>query len=300
MFRGGAYLSAFITDLLELSFLQYAVMAGVLCSIASGIIGTYVVLRKITYIAAAISHCILCGLGAARYFSVVYSIDWLSPLHGAIVAALVAAIIIGLAGMKGGEREDTVISALWSVGMAAGVLFIFKTPGYNEDLMSYLFGNILMVSAEDLKLIAILDVIIIALTLLFYNQTVAVCFDEEFARTRGVRVDFYYFLLLCLTAITVVLMVSVVGIIMVIALLSLPVAISSRFFNRVWKIMLSSVILGIVFTMTGLVISYIPDLPSGAVTIIISGLAYFLVILYFNFFKKNRKSKSYGLPAQHT
>lgn len=278
-------MSSFITDFIELPFLQNAVLAGILCSIASGVVGTYVVLRRITYIAAAISHCILGGLGAARYFSVVYGLDWLRPVHGAIITALMSALLIGYISLRAKEREDTVISALWAVGMAVGVLFIFKTPGYNEDLMSYLFGNILMVSREDIMLIAVLDVIVIALTVVFYNQTVAVCFDEEFARTRGVKVEFYYILLLCMTALTVVLTVSVVGIIMVIALLSLPVAISSRFFDRVWKIMLGSVALGVSFTLSGLVLSYTPNLPSGAVTIVIAGMAYFLTLLFF-FVKK--------------
>lgn len=276
-------MSSFIKDFLELPFLQNAVFAGILCSIASGIVGTYVVLKRITYIAAAISHCILGGLGAARYFSVVYELEWLRPIHGAIITALFSALLIGYISLRAREREDTVISALWAVGMAVGVLFIFKTPGYNEDLMSYLFGNILMVSREDLYLIAVLDVLVLFLTVAFYNQTVAVCFDEEFARTRGVKVEFYYLLLLCLTALTVVLTVSVVGIIMVIALLSLPVAISSRFFDRVWKIMLSSVFLGIIFTLSGLVLSYGPDLPSGAVTIIIAGTAYFVSLLVSSF-----------------
>ncbi|MDD3147908.1 MAG: metal ABC transporter permease [Candidatus Riflebacteria bacterium] len=273
-------MSAFIKDLIELPFLQNAFLAGILCSIASGIVGTYVVLRRITYIAAAISHCILGGLGAARYLSVVYDLPWLRPVYGAILTALAAALTIGIISLKAKEREDTVISALWAVGMATGVLFIFKTPGYNEDLMSYLFGNILMVSREDLYLIGILDIIVIALTLTFYNQTVAVCFDEEFARTRGMAVEFYYLLLLCLTAMTVVLTVSVVGIIMVIALLSLPVAIASRFFDRVWKIMAGSVFLGMFFTLTGLAVSYTPNLPSGAVTIVLAGGSYMLTLLF--------------------
>lgn len=278
-------MSAFIKDLIELPFLQNAVLAGILCSISSGIVGTYVVLRRITYIAAAISHCILGGLGAARYFAVVYDLPWLRPIYGAIITAMAAALTIGIISLRAKEREDTVISALWAVGMAVGVLFIFKTPGYNEDLMSYLFGNILMVSREDLYLIGILDVMVITLTLTFYNQTMAVCFDEEFARTRGMAVEFYYLLLLCLTAMTVVLTVSVVGIIMVIALLSLPVAIASRFFDRVWKIMAASVVLGMFFTLSGLAISYTPNLPSGAVTIVLAGLTYMATLL-FSAFKK--------------
>ena len=259
---------------------MHAVLAGVLCSIASGVVGTYVVLRRITYIAAAISHCILGGLGAARYISVVYGIEWLRPVHGAIVAALFSALVIGVISLKAKEREDTVISTLWAVGMAAGVLFIFKTPGYGEDLTSYLFGNILMVSKEDLWLIGGLDAVVITATALFYKQILAVCFDEEFSRTRGVAVEAYYLLLLCMTALTVVLMVSAVGVIMVISMLTLPVAIASKFFNRVWKIMTAAVVLGIIFNISGLVLSYGPNLPSGALTIIIAGVTYFMVLIY--------------------
>ena len=282
-------MSTFIKDLLELPFLQNAILAGILCSISSGIVGTYVVLRRITYIAAAISHCVLGGLGAAKYLSVVYGWTWLKPIYGAVVTALIAALIIGWISLRAKEREDSVISALWAVGMSAGVLFIYKTPGYNEDLMNYLFGNILMVSSEELYLIAALDVITIILTCAFYKQTVAVCFDEEYARTRGVNVEFYYLLVLCMTALTVVLTVNVVGIIMVIALLTLPVAISSKFFNRVWKIMLGATILGTFFTGTGLMVSYEPNLPSGAVTIVIAGVAYLLTIV-FSLFKKRKVS----------
>jgi zinc transport system permease protein len=276
-------LSPFLTDLLELPFLQNALLAGLLCSLSTGVTGTFVVLRRITYIAAAISHCILGGLGAARYLSIVWGWTWLRPIHGAIITALVSAVIIGVVSMRAKEREDTVISALWAVGMAVGVLFIFKTPGYNEDLMSYLFGNILLVSRQDLYLIAVLDAIVIGVTMLFYHQMLAVCFDEEFSRTRGVKVELYYLLILCLTALTVVLTVSVVGIIMVIALISLPVAIASRFFNRVWKIMLASIVLGMLFTSGGLALSYAPDLPSGAVTILLAGITYLVTILYFYF-----------------
>lgn len=272
-------MSAFLKDLLELPFLQNAVLAGILCSLASGVVGTYVVLRRITYIAAAISHCVLGGLGAARYFSVVYDLPWLKPAYGAVITALAAALVIGWVSMKAKEREDSIISALWAIGMATGVLFIYKTPGYNEDLMNYLFGNILMVSREDLFLIAGLDAITIALTVMFYKQTVAVCFDEEYARTRGVKVEFYYLLMLCMTALTVVLTVNIVGIVMVIALLTLPVAISARLYNRVWKIMLGAFTLGVFFTLTGLAVSYEPNLPSGAVTIVIAGIVYLASII---------------------
>jgi zinc transport system permease protein len=276
-------MSSFLTDLAQHGFLQNAIIAGILCSIAGGIVGTYVVVRRITYIAAAIAHCILGGLGAAKYFSTVWGWQWLTPSVGAVISALVSAAIIGLVSLNSKEREDSVISSLWAFGMACGILFIFKTPGYNEDLMSYLFGNILMVSQADIYVMLALDAVVVGLVLIFYNQLLAVCFDEEFSRTRGMAVKAYYMLLLCIVALTVVLMVNIVGIIMVIALLTLPVAISSKFFNRLWAIMLSSILAGTIFTTAGLVLSYEPDLPAGALTIVIAGACYFLTLLATEF-----------------
>ncbi|MEA2040331.1 MAG: metal ABC transporter permease, partial [Thermodesulfobacteriota bacterium] len=225
-------MAEFIADLQQQTFLQYALLTGLLASIACGVIGSYVVTRRITYIAGGIAHSVLAGMGAARYCETVYNWKWLHPLYGAVVAALVAAIIIGLVSLRARQREDTVIGAVWAIGMAIGILFIFKTPGYNEDLMSYLFGSILMVSANDLWLIAGLDVLIVTVVLVFYRQFLAVCFDEEFARLRGIRVEFYYLMLLCLIALTVVLLVTVVGIVMVIALLTLPAAIAGKFSKK--------------------------------------------------------------------
>ena len=269
----------FLSDLQNQPFLQYALLTGVLASIACGIIGSYVVTRRITYIAGAIAHSILGGMGAARYLEVIHRWDWLHPIYGAVAAALASAIIIGLVSLGAKQREDTVIGAVWAIGMALGILFIFKTPGYNEDLMSYLFGNILMVSVGDLWLIAELDVLIVVVGLLFYNQLLAVCFDEEFARIRGIHVEFYYLLLLCLTALTVVLLVTVVGIVMVIALLTLPVAVAGHFSKRLWHMMALATIFSAVFTTLGLTLSYGPDLPAGATTILLAGAVYLAVAL---------------------
>ncbi len=190
---------------------------------ACGIIGTYIVIRRISYIADGIAHAVLGGMGAALYLHKVYHWDGVLPIHGALVAAIIAAIIIGLVSLWAKQREDTVISALWAVGMAAGIIFISQTPGYNEDLMGYLFGNILMVSSSDLWMLAGLDAIIVIIGLLFYNQFLAVCFDQEFARVRGLNVELFYLLLLGLAALTVVVLATVVGIVMVIALLTLPI-----------------------------------------------------------------------------
>jgi zinc transport system permease protein len=219
---------------------------------------------------------VLGGMGAARYGEVVFGLSWLHPLLGAIVAALISALVIGLVSLRAREREDTVIGAVWAIGMAVGILFIFKTPGYNENLMSYLFGNILMVSREDLWLIAGLNLLILVTGLVFYRQFLAVCFDDEFVLLRGLKVQAYYLLLLCLIALTVVLLVSVVGIIMVIALLTLPAATASYFSRRLWQMMGLSVIFSILFTSGGLALSYAPGLPAGATIIIFAGVVYLL------------------------
>ena len=259
------------------AFLQYALAAGGLASVACGIVGTYVVVRRITYIAGGIAHCVLGGIGAALYLREVWGWTALEPVYGAVAAALTAAGIIGVVSLRARQREDTVIGALWAVGMAAGVLFLSQTPGYSQDLMSYLFGNILMVTPRDLWLMAGLDAVVIAVGLLAYYPLMAVCFDEEFARVRGIPVAFYYLLLLGLTALTVVLLSMVVGIVMVIALLTLPVAIAGYFARRLWQTMLLATALSIVLTAAGLALSYEPNLPSGATIIVLAGAVYLAV-----------------------
>jgi zinc transport system permease protein len=271
-------LSQFVADLQNYPFLQYALLTGILASVACGIIGTYIVVRRISYIADGIAHAVLGGMGAALYLQKVYHWHEAMPIHGAVITAIIAAIVIGLVSLWAKQREDTVISALWAVGMATGIVFISRTPGYNEDLMGYLFGNILMVSGGDLWMLAGLDVIIVVIGLLFYNQFLAVCFDDEFARLRGVNVELYYLLLLCLAALTVVVLSTVVGIVMVIALLTLPVGIAALFSTSMWRMMIISGVLCALFTTSGLVVSYVPDYPAGATTIIIAGAAYLAAI----------------------
>jgi zinc transport system permease protein len=269
----------FFGDLARFSFLQQALVAGVIAGIACGVVGSYVVARRITYVTGGVAHCTLGGMGAARYLNQVHGWERVEPLHGAVVAALIAAVIIGWVSLRAREREDTVISALWAIGMAVGILFIAKTPGYYEDLMSYLFGNILLVSRENLFLMAALDVVVVGVAVLFYNRFLAVCFDEEFARLRGINVEFYYLVLLCLTALTVVILVTVVGLVMVIALLTLPIAIANHFASRMWHVMLAGAAISICLTTGGLVISYGPELPVGATTIVLAGVVYLIVIL---------------------
>ncbi|MBW1708810.1 MAG: metal ABC transporter permease [Deltaproteobacteria bacterium] len=255
------------------SFLQTALTAGLLASLACGVIGTYVVAKRISFISGGIAHAVLGGMGLAYFWN-------LNPLHGALAAALCAALIIGVISLRAEQHEDTIIGALWAIGMAAGILFISRTPGYKVDLMSYLFGNIIMVTREDVYLIAGLDVVILVLVLLFYKQFLAVCFDEEFARLQGVPVDFIYILLLGLIAVTVVILIQVVGIILVIALLTLPAAIAQQYARNLAQMMILATVLGAVFVISGLAVSYGPDLPAGATIIIISGTFYILSMIF--------------------
>lgn len=259
-------------------FLQLALLAGVLAGVACGAVGTFVVVRRITAIAGAIAHCVLAGLGAARWLQVTRGWSWLDPMLGAIVAALAAAVTIGLVSLRVREREDTVIGAVWAIGMAVGVLFISRTPGYNQDLMGYLFGNILLVGPRDLWLMAALDLVVVAVVLVALPRLQAVCFDEEFARLRGLNVEAYTLLLLCLTALTVVLLVQVVGLILVIALLTLPVAMAERFTSDLRRMMVLAALLSMALTTAGLAVSYGPDLPAGATTIVLTGALYLAVV----------------------
>lgn len=259
----------------EHAFLQNALWAGVLASIGCGVTGTYVVVRRIGLISGGIAHAVLGGMGVAYFFG-------REPLLGAVIAALLAAILISWISRRHGEQEDILISAVWAIGMAIGILFISKTPGYTVDLMSYLFGNVLLVDTTSLKLMALLDVVIVGSVLVFYKQLLATVFDEEFARVRGLRTALIYTLLLCMVALTVVLLVPVVGLVLVIALLTLPAAIAVHFVSSLGGIMLVSIILGIVFTGTGMALSYQPDLPAGATIIIVAGFVYLMAIAFAN------------------
>ncbi|MBA7685858.1 High-affinity zinc uptake system membrane protein ZnuB [subsurface metagenome] len=269
----------FVNDIGNFSFLQYALLTGLLASFACGIVGSYITVRRISYIAGAIAHSTLGGMGAARYLQRNLGFEFLTPIHGAFFAALLAAIIIGLVTLYGKQREDTVLSAVWAIGMAVGIFFITRTAGYNEDLMSYLFGNILMVRRGDLLLIAALDVLIVAVSFLFYHKLEAVCFDAEFARLRGISVEAYYILLLCLTALTIVTLLQVVGIVMVIAMLALPAAAAACLTRRLWQTMLLATLLSLFCMIGGLALSYQPNLPAGATIIVLAGAVYLLILI---------------------
>lgn len=271
-------MTEFFQDLPRYAFLHHAMIAAVLASIPCGIIGSFIVVRRSTYIAGAISHSLLAGMGLVLYLNVVHGFRRLTPLHGAVAAAVTAALLIGAMGGSRHNRVDTVLSAIWSVGMALGISFIMATPGYNEDLMSYLFGNILMVSRDDLVLMALLNAVIVMATLLFYTRLITISFHRQLAILRGIPVTAYEILFLVLTALTVVLLVNVVGIVMAIALLTLPAATAGNLLKRLSGIILLAIVLSLLLTAGGLIISYGPEWPAGPTIIELAGLAYLLSV----------------------
>lgn len=268
----------FFQALLQHGFLRHALLGGVLASVASGIVGTYVVTRRMTVIAGSLAHCTLGGMGLAVWLEATRGVA-IEPLHGALAAALLAAGIIAFVRLRGHEREDTIISALWAIGMAVGVLFLYQTPGYRSDLMAYLFGNPILISPAELQLLWVLDGLVVLLAIFFYRPLLALCFDEDFARVRGLPVARLYVLLLTLCALTIVTLLYVVGVVLVIALLTLPVAIAGRLARRLWQMMALAAALSALLTSAGLALSYAPDLPVGATTVLLAGVLYVTVSL---------------------
>jgi zinc transport system permease protein len=253
--------------LINQAFLQKALLAGVLASIGCGLVGPYVVVKRIGYLAGGIAHAVLGAVGVALYFG-------MNPLVGALVGAIVMALIVGWVSQRLRGQEDMVIAALWAGGMATGVVLMAQIPGYQVSLKSYLFGNILLVTANDLWLMAGLDAVLGLLVIAFYRQFMAVCFDEEFARLRGLRVTVFYLLLLCLVALTIVLLIQVVGLILVIALLSLPAAAASLWTRSLAGMMMVATLFGLVANAGGLALAYEPDLPAGSVIVLVTVALY--------------------------
>ncbi len=265
-------------------FLQRAVFASLLSGLSLGITGTFVVIKRISTISGALAHAVLGGVGIAYYFGY-------SPISGAFVFAILSAVVLGFVKIKAKQHEDTVIAALWAIGMSVGVIFMYITPGYQADLLTYLFGNILLINPAQLYTIAGLDVFVLFIMFLFYRQFVSLSFDEEYSKLRGIKVNLVYILLLCLIAVTIVVLIQIVGLILVIALLSLPASISEMFSKNIFPMMIIACLLSILFAITGLIIAYPSNLPPGAVIVILSGLSYLIALIIKNLLSNKYKTK---------
>mgnify|MGYP003812455533 FL=1 len=275
-------------EFLQYEFIRNALMVGFLVSIACGVVGTYVVIKRIAFISGSISHTAYGGIGLGYYLGI-------NPMVGATFFTLFSALAMGEVSHRMKDREDTVIGIMWAIGMALGVIFVKLSPGYTADLMSYLFGSILTVPHNELILVLILDIIILLTVGLFHDQFTMVAFDEEFAQVIGISTRFYNGLLLCLIALTVVVMIRAVGIILVIALLTIPPSIAGQYTRSMGSMMGLSILLGAVFTTGGLYLSYLFDLPSGATIILLAGAGFFLSLLLKNITGKIAKEKSWDM-----
>lgn len=270
-------------EFLHYEFMRNALLATVLVSLACGIVGTLVVVKRIVFISGGISHAAFGGIGLGYLLGI-------SPIIVVIPFSLLAAIALGLISRKTRVSDDTAIGILWTMGMALGILFIHLTPGYAPDLMSYLFGNILTVPGRDLMIMLALDGIILLTVLALHREFTAISFDEEFAVIVGMPAKLLGLVLLCLVALSVVVLIRVVGIVLVIALLTLPAAIGRHFTHDLKKLMLIATLTGILLTTVGLWLSYLFDLASGATIVLLLGSAFFLVA----FLTRGRSAPSGG------
>jgi len=256
----------------EYQFMQNAFIAAILVSIACGVVGTYIVIKRIVSLSGGISHAAFGGIGLGYFLGI-------NPVTTAIPFSIISAFLMGVITRNVKISEDTAIGILWSVGMSLGVIFINLTPGYASDIFSYLFGNILTVTRTDLWMMLVLDLIIISNVLLFNREFTAISFDEEFSQVIGVPVNLFYLLLLTLVALSVVILIKVVGIILVLALLTIPAIAVRQFTFKIPRMMILSSMIGIIFTLTGLWVSYILDVSSGATIVMI--LAIFFIAIYY-------------------
>lgn len=255
-----------------------ALLAALEASIVGGVVGTYIVVKRIVSISGSISHSILGGIGFTLWIQYKYNLSF-SPLYGAILGAILLAVCIGKIHLKYREREDALISMIWSLGMAIGIIFITQLPSYNAELVNFLFGNILWVTTRDLYSLGILAILVLTLAAICHTRFLALCFDEKYMTLSRYSVQTWYLLLLILTAITIVMLVYVMGVILMLSMLVLPISIACKFSYKMTQIMLISTILNIICSYSGIILAYILDFPVGATITLVMGLAYTISLL---------------------
>ena len=259
-------------EALQYEFMRNALAAGLLASVICGIMGTLVVVNRIVFLSGGIAHAAYGGIGLSFFMGWPYMI-------GTLGFSLTAAMVMAAVRLKSKHRADTIIGVIWALGMACGIILLDLTPGYNVDLMSYLFGSILTVPVSDLWIMLIVGALIAGFTIYFYKDLLAISYDEEFARVRGVPIRALYFGLIGMLAVTIVMVIQVVGLILVIALLTIPAFIVEKYAKSLFQMMVGSSLLGAVFTISGLWLSYAFNLTSGASIIMVAGITFFLFFL---------------------
>jgi zinc transport system permease protein len=269
-------------DPLHFDFMRNAILAGLFVSIACGVVGTLVVVNRLSFLAGGVAHAAYGGLGLSAI------LNW-TPMAGTIPFSIAASLLMGYVSRTNKDRSDTVIGVMWALGMAIGIILIDLKGGYFVDLMSYLFGSILAVPKESLWFMAGLDLVILLTVGMLYKEILSMSYDDEFAQVSGVPVTAVYYSMILLIALTVIMLIKVVGLILVIALFTIPASIAEMFTKDLRRMMGIATLLGMVFTTAGLLLSYYLNLTSGATIIMVAGVAY---VMFFFLKPKSNRSKS--------
>ncbi|MHC4931885.1 MAG: metal ABC transporter permease [Planctomycetota bacterium] len=260
-------------EALDFPFFQRALVAGLLASLACGVMGSYVVVKRIASISGGLAHAAFGGVGLGYLLG-------FEPIFGALGFALLSGIGIGITYRRLGEGLDTLVAMVWSVGMAMGVLFVALSPGYAPDLMTYLFGSILFVGMEYVLAVLLLDLVIVLVVWALFRKLEALIFDEEYAEVAGVRVGPHFLLLLALTSLAVVTLIRIVGVILVIALLTIPAVIARRWSSSLLRMMVGATLIGAACTAAGLFLAYglgsglDVDVPTGPLIVLLAASVY--------------------------
>lgn len=272
-------------ELLQYEFVQNALLSGFLAALICGIVGSLVVVNRMVFLAGGVAHASYGGIGVALFWNLPFM---LSVLGFTVLAAVVMALFM----LKARNRADTFIGALWAIGMSFGIILLDFTPGYNADLMSYLFGSILTVSHADLLYMAIVLVIGIIFTVFFYNDLLAVSYDSEFSGLRGIPVTLLYVSMVVIMALSIVVVIRVVGLIMVIALLSMPPFMAEKYSSSLKGMIIRSCLLSLVCIMLGLAVAYRFDVTSGAAIIMITAVFFVINFGWTTLSRKRLRNKS--------
>lgn len=256
-------------NLLSHGFYQNAFLGALFASIACGIIGTYIVIRRLVFVSGGITHASMGGIGIGIFAGI-------DPILGALGFSILSAFGIEWLSSREGVREDSAIATLWSLGMAIGIIFIYLTPGFAPNISDYLFGNILTVTKIDILLLAILSVLLIVIFCLFRREILYTAFDPDFAKTRNLPVKFIKYMMMMFIAITIVLSIRLVGIVLLMSLLTVPQMTANLLTSNFNRMLSLSVIIGFVGCVVGLLLSAILDVPSG-VFIIFTQIIIFLL-----------------------
>jgi len=282
---------SFAAALVEHEFLRIVAIAALVAAISSGVVGTIVVTRRLTFLAGGIAHATIGGMGIAQWAG-------FDPFGGAAIAAVVAALVIGLVAHGGTQREDMLIGAIWAIGMAIGLIAISRTPGYQSDLMSYLLGNLLMITTAEIVLMSSLVGLVMVLLTVFWQPVVATLFDEEFARTRGLPTLAIQLGILVAIALVVVVLLRAVGLVLVMALLTLPTAAAGIFARTLGRLMVASVGAALVAMWIGLELALRTDSPAGASIVLSAAGCYILALTYRGL--KQFRVRARGEKTTHT